>query len=81
MPSAPAGPGTEPGEGHREQYGPASDDTVPFDVAGCPPTPPGTDDMAGIVQKSLGLLEASPDFQVTTATRTYSHVERIRPTA
>ncbi len=47
----------------------------------CPPTPPGTDDMAGIVQKSLGLLDVSPDFQVTIATRTYSHVERIRLTA
>jgi hypothetical protein len=67
-------------EGHRGQYGPASDDTVTFDVTVSTDTP-GTDDMAGIVQKLVDLVDVSPDFQVTIATRTYSHVERIMPTA
>ncbi|MCM1975265.1 MULTISPECIES: hypothetical protein [unclassified Streptomyces] len=39
-----------------------------------------TEDMAGIVQKFVDLVDVSPDFQVTIATRTYSHVERIMPT-
>ncbi|AMW11415.1 hypothetical protein A4E84_19045 [Streptomyces qaidamensis] len=42
---------------------------------------PGTDDMARIVQKFVDLVDVSPDFQVTIATRTYSHVERAHRVA
>ena len=37
--------------------------------------------MAGIVQKFVDVVDVSPDFQMTIATRTCSYVERIMPNA
>ncbi|MEV6174872.1 hypothetical protein AB0L99_42540 [Streptomyces sp. NPDC051954] len=53
---------------------------VRFDVTAVADNPddPG---MAPIVQQLVDLLEASPNFQLYSATRTYSYSEQMTPTA
>jgi hypothetical protein len=49
----------------------------------CTPSTDNLDapEVADIVQKFVDLINASPDFHLTSATRTYDYAQSITPTA
>jgi len=53
---------------------------VPFEIRALPDNP-DADGVYEIIQRFIDLIDASDDFQMSHATRTYTHIQRITPTS